>query len=102
MADDCAPLRGPDGYFPMGLWALAYTATHLGDREAGARLRPLFEPMRSRIISATPSVGFGHLPEWHIGRLELLADRPGQAVEELRAAVARAERSRSSGRTRWR
>jgi class 3 adenylate cyclase len=91
LADGCEPLRGPDGYFPMGLWALAYTATHLGDREAGTRLRPLFEPLRSRIISAPPTVGFGHLPEWHIGRLELLAERPGPALEELRTAVARAE-----------
>jgi len=91
LADDCEPLRGPDGYFPLGLWALAYTATHLGDREAGARLRPLFEPLRSRIISPVPTVGFGHLPEWHIGRLELLAERIDPAIEELRTAVARAE-----------
>lgn len=91
LADDCEPLRGPDGYFPMGLWALAYTATHLGDREAGARLRPLFEPLRSRVISAVPTVGFGHLPEWHIGRLELLAERCEPAIEELQTAVARAE-----------
>jgi class 3 adenylate cyclase len=91
LADDCAPLRGPDGYFPMGLWALAYTASQLGDREAGARLRPLLEPLRSRIIAAAPTVGFGHLPEWHIGRLELLAGRLDPAIAELRVAVARAE-----------
>lgn len=91
LADDLEAMRRPDGYFHEGLWALAYTATHLGDREAGARLRPLFEPLRSRILAPVPTVGFGQLPEWHIGRLELLADRPEAAVEELRAAVARAE-----------
>jgi hypothetical protein len=90
LADDLEPLRHPDGYFAMGLWALAYTATHLGDREAGAILRPLFEPMRSHIMGPVPTVGFGHLPEWHIGRLELLADRPGAAIGELRTAAARA------------
>jgi class 3 adenylate cyclase/tetratricopeptide (TPR) repeat protein len=91
LAADCEPLRGPDGYFPMGLWALAYTATHLGDREACARLRPLLEPLRSHLVAAAPGVGFGHLPEWHIGRLELLAGRLDKAIEELRAAVARAQ-----------
>ncbi|HEY6145233.1 MAG TPA: hypothetical protein VIV13_03075, partial [Solirubrobacterales bacterium] len=91
LVDDCASLRGPDAYFPMGLWALAYTAAHLGDREAGARLRPMFEPLRSHIVAAAPGVGFGHLPEWHIGRLELLAGRFDAAIAELQAAVARAQ-----------
>jgi len=91
LLDDLEPMRGPDGLFPMGLWALAYTATHLGDREAGALLRPKFEPLRSRIMAATPTVGFGHLAEWHIGRLEMLAGQRDAAVRELRAAVERAD-----------
>jgi hypothetical protein len=90
-ADDLEPLRRPDGHMPAALWALAFTATLIGDREAGARLRPLLEPMRPYVISPAPALVFGQLPEWHIGRLELLAGRPGVAVEELRAAVARAD-----------
>ncbi|MGB7588122.1 MAG: SCP2 sterol-binding domain-containing protein, partial [Solirubrobacterales bacterium] len=91
LTDDLELLRRPDGHLPTALWALAFTATLAGDREAGARLRPLFEPMRPYLISPAPSLVFGHLPEWHIGRLELLAGRPGAAVDELRAAVSRAD-----------
>lgn len=91
LGDDLEPLRRPDGYIPMVLWALAYTAALLGDREAGARLRPLLEPLRSRVIAAVPTVGFGHVAEWHIGRLELLCDRLDAAVEELRGAVAKVD-----------
>ncbi len=91
LTEDLEPLRRPDGHLPMALWALALTATLVGDREAGARLRPLLEPMRSCILSVVPAVGFGHLTEWHIGRLELLAGRPGAALEELRAAAAQAD-----------
>jgi hypothetical protein len=76
---------------PCALWALAYTATRLGDREAGARLRPLLEPLRGRLVGPVPTVGFGHLPEWYIGRLELLAGRAGAAVGELRGAAERAD-----------
>jgi class 3 adenylate cyclase/tetratricopeptide (TPR) repeat protein len=91
LTDDLEPLRRPDGHISLALWALAFTATLIGDREAGARLRPLLESMRSDILALPPSVGFGHLPEWHIGRLELLAGRPDTAVQELHAAVARAD-----------
>jgi class 3 adenylate cyclase len=91
LTDDLEPLRHPDGYMPAALCLLAHTATFVGDREAGARLRPLLEPMRHHLISTAPAVTSGHLPEWHIGRLELLADRPDAAVEELRAAVAKAD-----------
>jgi class 3 adenylate cyclase len=91
LTDDLRRLRRPDGYVPTTLCALAFTATHLGDGEAGARLRPMLEPMRSHIVSPVPMVGFGHLPEWHIGRLELLAGRPVAAVEDLRGAVARVD-----------
>jgi class 3 adenylate cyclase/tetratricopeptide (TPR) repeat protein len=91
LTDDLEPLRHPDGHLPIGLCALAYTATLIGDREAGARLRPLLEPMRSHVVGVVPALGFGQLPEWHIGRLELLAGRPDAAVEELRVAAARAD-----------
>jgi class 3 adenylate cyclase/tetratricopeptide (TPR) repeat protein len=91
LTDDLEPLRRSDIHMPMALCAMAFTATLVGDREAGARLRPLLEPMRPYVISPAPGLSFGHLPEWHIGRLELLAGRPGAAVEELRAAVARAD-----------
>jgi class 3 adenylate cyclase/tetratricopeptide (TPR) repeat protein len=91
LTDDLESLRRPDGHMPTALWALALTATLVGDREAGARLRPLFEPLRPYVISPAPALGFGQLPEWHIGRLELLADRPGVAVPELRTAVERAD-----------
>jgi len=91
LTDDLEPLRRPDGHLPAALWALASAATLTGDREAGARLRPLFEPLRPSLISAVPAPAFGQLPEWHIGRLELLADRPDAAVRELRAAVERAD-----------
>jgi hypothetical protein len=91
LADDLKPLRGPDAYLPTALWALALTATVVEDREAGARLRPLLEPMRPYNITPLPAVGFGQLAEWPIGRLELLADRPDKAVADLRAAVARAD-----------
>src|SRR6476659_1027763 len=42
LTDDLESLRRPDGHMPTALWALALTATLVGDREAGARLRPLF------------------------------------------------------------
>lgn len=89
--DGLEPLRRPDGHLPTALSALAITATLIRDREAGARLRPLFEPLRPYVISPAPALFFGQLPEWHIGRLELLAGRPGAAVEELCAAVSRAD-----------
>ena len=91
LGDDLQPLRRPDGYLPLALWALAFTATHLGDRDAGARLRPMLEPTRSLVIAPVPAVGYGHVPEWHIGRLELLAGHPAAAAEELRGAVARVD-----------
>lgn len=91
LADDLEPLRRPDVMVPMVLWALAYTATLVDDREAGARLRPLFEPLRSRILTAVPAVGLGQPAEWHIGRLELLAGRAEAAERELRTAVSQAD-----------
>jgi len=73
------------------VWALAFTATLTGDREAGARLRPLLEPLRPFLISPAPAVAFGQVPEWHLGRLELLAGRNEAAIEELRTAAARGD-----------
>jgi eukaryotic-like serine/threonine-protein kinase len=89
--DDWEGLRRPDGHMPIVLALLAFAATEIGDREAGARLRPLFEPLRSSLIVAVPSLAFGMLPEWHIGRLEILAGRPDAAVADLRPAVERAD-----------
>jgi class 3 adenylate cyclase/tetratricopeptide (TPR) repeat protein len=88
---DLEGLRHPDGNRPVGLCWLAHAAIQAEDREAGARLRPLLEPMRSRLGEAIPVLGFGQLPEWYIGSLELLAGHLDAAVAELRAAVARAD-----------
>jgi class 3 adenylate cyclase/tetratricopeptide (TPR) repeat protein len=89
--DDVEGLRRPDGHMPATICVLAIAASAAGDREAGERLRPLLEPLRSYLIHASPSLGFGFLPEWCIGRLELLAGRHDAAVAELRLAVARAD-----------
>jgi class 3 adenylate cyclase/tetratricopeptide (TPR) repeat protein len=89
--EDLEALRRPDGHMPLAAGLLAFTATVIGDREAGARLRPLFEPLRSTMIAASPALCFGMLPEWHIGRLEILAGRPDAAVGELRPALERAD-----------
>ena len=89
--DDLEPLRRPDMHLPAALCLLTHAVTQVGDREAGARLRPLFEPLRPYLVSAVPLLAFGQVPEWHIGRLELLAGRPEAAIEELRTAVARTD-----------
>jgi class 3 adenylate cyclase/tetratricopeptide (TPR) repeat protein len=91
LSDDLGPLRHPDLHVPASLCALAVTATMVGDREAGARLRRLLEPWRPYVLQVIPALSFGYIPGWCIGRLELLAGRPAAAVEELRAAVARAD-----------
>jgi eukaryotic-like serine/threonine-protein kinase len=88
---DLEALRRPDGHMPLAIGLLAFTATMIGDKEAGTRLRPLFEPLRSTLIAATPGLCFGMLPEWHIGRLEILAGRPDAAIAELRPALERAD-----------
>jgi len=88
---DLEGLRKPDVHRPVGLCWFAHAAIQAGDREAGEQVRPLLEPLRSRLAQSTPMVGFGQLPEWYIGGLELLAGRPQAAVEELRGAVARAD-----------
>jgi hypothetical protein len=92
LTDDLELVRYPDIHLPAALCFLSQAAAIAGDREAGARLRPLIEPMRSHLVSAVPAVGCGLLPEWAIGELELLAGRPDAAVKELRDAVAKADR----------
>lgn len=92
LSADLAPIRRPDGHVPAGLCYLAMTAAHIGDQAAGERLRTLLEPLRPYLIQAPPSLFFGNLPEWLIGRLDLLAGRPEAAVEELREAVEQADK----------
>lgn len=89
--DDVEGLRRPDGHMPATICTLAFTASAAGDLEAAARLRPLLEPLRSYLLHASPSLGFGFLPEWCIGRLELLAGRYDAAVEELRPTVTKSD-----------
>jgi class 3 adenylate cyclase len=89
--DDLEGLRRPDGHMPATICTLAFTAGKVGDLEAAARLRPLLEPLRSCVLVASPSLGFGFLPEWCIGRLELLAGRYDDAVEELRPTATKAD-----------
>lgn len=91
LGDDLEALRRPDIHVPPALCFLAFAATLAEDREAGARLRPLLEPLRPYLVQGTPTVYVGFLPEWQIGRLELLADAPEAAAEELRSAVAQAD-----------
>ena len=88
---DLAPLRRPDIHLPIALCVLAIAATIAGEESAGARLRSLLEPLRPYLIGGGPSVFFGQIAEWHIGRLELLAGRPEAAAGELREAVDRAD-----------
>ena len=87
--DDLERLRRPDVHMPLTVCLLALAASLTGDREAGVRLRELLESLRGSIAAAVPSLNFGQLPEWHIGRLELLLDRPDAAVKELRGAVGK-------------
>jgi class 3 adenylate cyclase len=91
LAGDLALIRRPDLHLPITLCELAEAATLSGDRVAGERLRGLLEPLRPYLMQPSPAVAFGQIAEWHIGRLELLADRPAAAVEELGAAIARAD-----------
>jgi tetratricopeptide (TPR) repeat protein len=91
LEDDLARVRCPDGHLPAAICFLAEAAIAVGDLEAGERLRSLLEPMRGYLLSAVPTLCLGHLPEAYIGRLDLLAGRLEEAVEELRFAVARVD-----------
>ncbi len=98
---DLEAMRQPDLQLPAALCLLALAAVQIGDREAGAKLRPLLEELRPYRIQGAPSVCFGHLPEWHIGRLELLAEHPEAAVDELRTTVSEADRLKAHYLTAW-
>ncbi|HWC48421.1 MAG TPA: AAA family ATPase [Solirubrobacterales bacterium] len=91
LLDDLDSLRRPDVHMPPALCFLALAATLAEDREAGARLRPLLEPLRGYLVQATPTAYLGFLPQWQIGRLELLAGATEAAGEELRSAVSQAD-----------
>lgn len=91
LAEDLEELRRPDLFVPAALCMLALAATLSGDRAAGERLRPLFEPLRPYVVCPGLLIYFGNIAEWHIGRLEMLAGAFDAAVGELRAAVARAD-----------
>lgn len=99
--NDLEGVRRPDGHLPASVCVLAIAAALAGDREAGARLRPLLEPLRGSLIVAAPGLCFGQVPEGVIGRLELLADRPAVAVGELRNAVARADELELAWGSAW-
>lgn len=91
LAGDLDQLRRVDFHLPTTLCVLAMAATLAEDRGAGERLRPLLEGLRPYLLQAAPAIYLGHLPGWHIGRLELLAGHPAAAVHELQAAVAKAD-----------
>jgi class 3 adenylate cyclase len=101
LSDDLEPLRRPDIHAPAAVCMLALTATITGDHDAAIRLRPLLEPLRPFLIQAAPATAHGHIAEWHVGRLELMASRPEGAVEELRVAVARADELRTVWLRAW-
>ncbi|MGN6190493.1 MAG: SCP2 sterol-binding domain-containing protein, partial [Conexibacter sp.] len=91
LTDDLRRLRRPDVQLPASLAFLALAATESGDRAAGERLHALLGPLRGYLVPSWPLLCLGHVVEWHLGRLQLLAGRHEQAVEELRTAVARAD-----------
>ena len=84
-------LRRPDLHVPAGVCALAFVAAEVEDRAAAKKLREMLEPLRPYLPQAAPWISFGNLPEWHIGRLELVLGRPEAAVVELRRAVEQAD-----------
>ncbi|HEX5762611.1 MAG TPA: AAA family ATPase [Solirubrobacterales bacterium] len=101
LADDLERLRRPDTHLPAALCILAYAAYTNDDREAGARLRPLLEPLRDHIVAVVPAIGSGLSPEWAIGVVELLAERPDVAARELSDAVARSDRHEIAWASAW-
>ena len=101
LADDLDEIRRPDLHTPCSLCFLAIAATLIGDRAAGERLRELLEPMRPYLLTLAPSISWGNLTEWHIGRLELLIGRPEEAVVELQTAVVQADQLGLAWATGW-
>ncbi len=70
---------------------LAYAAAATGHREAGERLLPELERLRGHLLVPAPAPSGGHVPEFAIGWLDLVAGRVQQAVVELHAAVERTD-----------
>ena len=101
LSPDLAALRRADVHVPAGLCYLAFAATLAGDKASGARLRPLLDELRPYVHQVPPGLLFGHIPEWHIGRLELLAGNPDAATDELRTAMARADSIDALWMTAW-
>jgi class 3 adenylate cyclase/tetratricopeptide (TPR) repeat protein len=101
LAGDLSSIRRPDFHLPTSLCFLAMAATLSGNCGAGKRLRALLEPLRPYLLTLGPAIYSGHVVEWHIGRLELLADRPEAAVSELRTAVERTDALGLAWLTGW-
>lgn len=101
LIDDLERLRRPDAHLPAALCILAYAAYLSDDREAGARLRPLLEPLRGHLVPVVPAIGSGLSPEWAIGVVELLAERPAAAARELSDAVERSDRHEIAWASAW-
>jgi len=88
LAGGMEALRQPDGHMPAVVSELAFVASEIGERSAVTYLRPLLDPLRPYVATASPGLAGPPIPQWTIGRLELLDERPTEAVRELRAAVA--------------
>src|SRR5689334_1163624 len=101
LEDDLEGVRLTDGNLPAAACLLADAAAVLDDREAGAQLRPLLEPGRGRIAHAAPLVFGGWVPEFVIGRLELLAGNIDAALADLRVAVARSDELETVWTSAW-
>jgi len=101
LADGVERLRGPDGHMPAALMQVANAAFELGDGSFVPQVRAMLERLRGTVLQAVPLTLFGQLPEWHIGRLELIAGRSAEAVEELRGAVARADAIELASMSGW-
>jgi hypothetical protein len=89
LEDPDAGLRGPDGLMATALCTVTWAATESEMRSAAEPLRRLLEPFRPYVITGPPSISTAPLPAWLIGRLDLLAGRPADAVRELQAAIGR-------------
>jgi class 3 adenylate cyclase len=98
---DLEPLRRPDAHMPSTLCLMARAAGELDDREAAERLLPLLEPLRRTVAQAVPMLDFGQLPEWHIGRLQIVIGDLDEAVAELRHAVELADETEMAWARAW-
>jgi class 3 adenylate cyclase/uncharacterized protein (DUF2267 family) len=91
LEDDLEPMRGPDGHLPVAIGVVGYAAYETGDLETAERLRPLIEKMRPYLLVGVPVVAFGMVPDWLLGRLDLIAGRPQSAVDHFREAIDRSD-----------